>query len=53
MYVKPCIRDLIRIGGQQGRQGFLRLDMNENPGGLPAELVEEAKRELTPEYLAM
>lgn len=53
MYVKPCIRDLVRIGGQQGRYGFLRLEMNENPGGLPWEFVEEVKQELTPEYLAM
>lgn len=53
MYIKPCIRDIVRIGGQQGRYGFLRLDMNENPGGLPAELVEAVKQELTPEYLAM
>lgn len=53
MYVKPCIKEILRIGGQQGRYGFLRLDMNENPGGLPAEFVEEVKRELTPEYLAM
>ncbi|MGN0157554.1 MAG: pyridoxal phosphate-dependent aminotransferase [Brotaphodocola sp.] len=53
MYVKPCIKDILRIGGQQGRYGFLRLDMNENPGGLPLEFVEEVKKELTPEYLAM
>ncbi len=53
MYVKPCIRDILRIGGDQGRFGYLRLDMNENPGGLPRKLVEAVKRELTPEYLAM
>lgn len=53
MYVKPCIKEILRIGGQQGRYGFLRLDMNENPGGLPEDFVEEVKKELTPEYLAM
>ena len=53
MYVKPWIKDIVRVGGQQGRAGFLRLDMNENPGGLPADFVEDVKRELTPEYLAM
>lgn len=53
MYVKPWIKDIVRVGGQQGRAGFLRLDMNENPGGLPEDFVEEVKRELTPEYLAM
>lgn len=53
MYVKPCIKDIVRIGGQQGRKDFLRLDMNENPGGLPTEFVEAVKAELTPEYLTM
>lgn len=53
MYVKPWIKDIVRVGGQQGRLGYLRLDMNENPGGLPEPFVEEVKRELTPEYLAM
>lgn len=53
MYVKPWIKEIERIGGRQGRQGFLRLDMNENPGGLPETFLEEVKQELTPEYLAM
>lgn len=53
MYVKPCIKDIVRVGGQQGRAGFLRLDMNENPGGLPAEFTAAVTAELTPEYLAM
>lgn len=53
MYVKPWIKEIVRIGGQQGRAGYLRLDMNENPGGLPEDFVEGVKRELTPEYLAM
>lgn len=53
MYVKPWIKEIVRIGGQQGRAGCLRLDMNENPGGLPEGFVEEVTRELTPEYLAM
>lgn len=53
MYVKPCIKDIVRIGGEQGRAGFLRLDMNENPGGLPEEFTASAMAELTPEYLAM
>lgn len=53
MYIKPWIKDIERIGGQQGRAGYLRLDMNENPGGLPEDFVEAVKRELTPEFLAM
>lgn len=53
MYVKPCIKEIVRIGGEQGRAGFLRLDMNENPGGLPADFTASVLAELTPEYLAM
>lgn len=53
MYIKPWIKEIVRIGGQQGRYGYLRLDMNEGAGGLPSDLVEEVKAELTPEYLAM
>lgn len=53
MYRKPWLKDIVRIGGQQGRAGYLRLDMNENPGGLPEDFVEAVTRELTPEYLAM
>lgn len=52
MYVKECVRDIVRVGGRQGRADFLRLDMNENPEGLPAELIERFKKELTPEFFA-
>ena len=51
-YVKECVKDIVRVGGRQGRQEFLRLDMNENPEGLPAELVEKIKKELTPEFFS-
>lgn len=51
-YVKECVRDIVRIGGRQGRADFLRLDMNENPEGLPEELVDQMKEELTPEFFA-
>ena len=51
-YVKECVRDIMRIGGRQGRAEFLRLDMNENPEGLPEEFVNKVKEELTPEFFA-
>ena len=51
-YVKECVRDITRIGGRQGRADFLRLDMNENPEGLPEEFVNKVKEELTPEFFA-
>lgn len=52
MYVKECIKDIIRIGGKQGRAPYLRLDMNENPGGLPKAFVEKVKEKITPEFLS-
>ncbi len=52
MYVKECVKDIERIGGRQGRMDFLRLDMNENPEGLPEEFVERVKKEMTPEFFA-
>ena len=51
-YVKECVRDVVRIGGRQGRAEFLRLDMNENPEGLPEEFVNRIKEELTPEFFS-
>lgn len=36
----------------QGRGGYLRLDMNENPDGLPREFVEDVLSKITPEFLA-
>lgn len=51
-YVKECVKEIVRIGGRQGRADFLRLDMNENPEGLPGELVDKVKAELTPEFFA-
>ena len=51
-YVKECVKDIERIGGRQGRMDFLRLDMNENPEGLPEELVESIKKEMTPEFFS-
>lgn len=52
MYVKECVKEIERIGGRQGRLDFLRLDMNENPEGLPLDFVEKVKKELTPEFFA-
>lgn len=51
-YVKETVKDLYRVGCKQGRLGCLRLDMNENPKGLPKDFVDEVKREITPEFLS-
>lgn len=51
-YVNENIKNTLRIFPQQGRHGFMRLDMNENPSGLPKDFVDEVLAEITPEYLA-
>ena len=38
-YLDPKVEKLYRIFDQNERKGFLRLDLNENPGGLPDNLV--------------
>lgn len=53
MYIDPFIEKTERVFPMQGRSGFLRYDMNENPEGLPLNFVEEVKKEITPEFLAM
>lgn len=51
-YVNPFIKDLYRVKFHDERGNVLRLDMNENPEGLPKEFVEEIKKKITPEFLA-
>lgn len=52
IYVKETIKELYRTTCMQGRLEYLRLDMNENPNGLPEEFVETVKKEITPAFLA-
>lgn len=52
MFVKKSIENTLRIFPQTGRQEYLRLDMNENPVGLPSEFVESVKEYITPELLS-
>lgn len=51
--LKPGIEELYRVSPHQGRASYLRLDMNENPEGLPAEFFNKVVSKLTPELLAM
>lgn len=51
-YVDKYIKELHRIKCKDDRQNVLRLDMNENPIGLPAEFVERVRGKITPELLA-
>lgn len=52
-YVNPNIKNLYRTSYKESRKNFIRLDMNENPEGLPSHFFEEVMRDITPEYVAM
>lgn len=52
VYVNPDIENLYRVKCTDDRSKVLRLDMNENPIGLPAEFVNHVKEKITPELLA-
>ena len=52
-YVNEDIKNTYRIFPSQGRYGYLRYDMNENPEGLPGEFVDEVVKEITPEFLSI
>lgn len=51
-YVNENIANTERIFPEQNRMGYLRLDMNENPEGLPEEIVKKLRDEITPSFLA-
>ena len=40
-YLNPRIKDLYRIFDQNERKDYLRLELNENPGGLPERLIRK------------
>ena len=51
-YVNENIRDLYRVKCTDDRSNVLRLDMNENPVGLPKEFVVRVKEKIIPEFLS-
>ena len=51
-YLNENVRTLNRIFDQNARNGYLRMDLNENPGGLPEEFVKEVLSKVTPELVA-
>ena len=52
-FVKQHIKELERVRPAQDRADFLRLDMNENPEGLPHDFFSRVMKKITPEMLAM
>lgn len=51
-YLDPKIENLYRIFDQNERKDFLRLDLNENPGGLSMELIRKVLDKVTPQFVA-
>ena len=51
-FLNPQIKDLYRIFDQNERKDYLRLDLNENPGGLPKEFVADILSKITPEMIS-
>ena len=52
-FVKQHIKDLERIRPYQDRIDYLKLDMNENPEGLPREFFDKVMDSITPATVAM
>lgn len=51
-YLDPKIKDLHRIFDQNARKDFLRLDLNENPDGLPQSFINEVLTNITPQFVS-
>lgn len=51
-YLDSKIENLYRIFDQNERKGYLRLDLNENPGGLPQEFINDVLKDITPQFIA-
>lgn len=51
-YLDSNIENLNRIFDQHKREGYLRLDLNENPGGLPQEFIDEVLSEVDQEFVS-
>lgn len=51
-YLNENIKDLVRIFDQNERKDYLRLDLNENPGGLPEDFIGSVLKKVTPQFVA-
>lgn len=51
-YLNENIKNLVRVFDQNERKDFLRLDLNENPGGLPQEFIDSVLSNVTPQFVA-
>ena len=51
-YLNENIKNLTRIFDQNERKDYLRLDLNENPGGLPEEFIDRVLKKVTPQLIS-
>ena len=51
-YLDPKVQNLHRIFDQNERKDYLRLDLNENPGGLPQEFINNVLDSISPQFVA-
>lgn len=51
-YCDEKLVKLDRVFDQNKREGYLRLDLNENPGGLDQEVIDEVLKGIGPEFLS-
>lgn len=51
-YLNENIKYLYRIFDQNERKDYLRLDLNENPGGLPQNVIDEVLKKVTPQVVS-
>lgn len=51
-YSNPKIEQLYRIFDQNERKDYLRLDLNENPGGLPQDFINEVLKDVDARFVA-
>lgn len=51
-YSNPKIAALYRIFDQNERKNYLRLDLNENPGGLPQKFINEVLMDVNPRFVS-
>ena len=51
-YLDPKVENLYRIFDQNERKDYLRLDLNENPGGLPDEFIKKVLSDVRSQFVA-
>lgn len=50
-YINKNVENLYRIFDQNSREGYLRLDLNENPVGLDQDFINKVLSDVTPELI--